>query len=73
MTYIICLPNVVSALDISDDLIGIWLAAAERNPARLSRTHRRGRTVEVDVAVPVMGSLDAAALKLKECIYKKTS
>jgi len=48
-THIVLFPDVVSALLVLDDLVVLRLAAAEGNPARLSRAHHRARAVEVDV------------------------
>ena len=64
-THVVWLSNVVAALYVLDDLVDLRPAAGEGNPAGLPRAHGGRGAVEVDVAVPVAGALDAAALELE--------
>ena len=63
-TYVFRFPDVVSALDVPDDLVWVGFAAAEGNAAGLAGSHRRGRTVEINITIPILGTFDPATLKL---------
>ena len=56
-------PDVISALHVLDDLVLSRLAAREGDTAGLSGPDGGRGAVEVDVPVPVVWTLDAAALE----------